>query len=190
MESTEEKRRRREENAPYLRGGREHAPDEVGAPGGAAAEAVDGFPHRLERRRGVDLRPAPASVRPAGRSRQAFGLGAHGEWQSWFGARRGGLATGERRERERESFAVREREFMGRRKQLPGFISESRVPASETLTGRRRSRCALVFSPSLLVFFSLFFSRHRSGSGEALDTAPENWCGINGRARSWWGGGR
>ena len=37
--------------------GREHTLDEVGAPGGAAAEVVDGLAHRLEGRRGVDLHP-------------------------------------------------------------------------------------------------------------------------------------
>ena len=47
---------------------REDAVDEVGAPGGAAAEAVDGLPHGLERRRGVDLRPAAPD---GGRRRQA-----------------------------------------------------------------------------------------------------------------------
>ena len=42
----------------YLRvWGREHTLDEVGAPGGAAAEVVDGLAHRLEGRRGVDLHP-------------------------------------------------------------------------------------------------------------------------------------
>jgi hypothetical protein len=60
-------------------GRREHAPDEVGAPDGAAAEAVDGLPHRLERRRRVDLRSAADRARPdGGRSRRAFHLGAHG----------------------------------------------------------------------------------------------------------------
>lgn len=39
---------------------REDAPGEAGAPGGAAAEAVDGLAHGLERRRGVDLRPPAA----------------------------------------------------------------------------------------------------------------------------------
>jgi hypothetical protein len=42
---------------------REDAADEVGAPGGAAPEAVDGLAHGLERRRGVDLRPAAADRR-------------------------------------------------------------------------------------------------------------------------------
>jgi hypothetical protein len=59
----------------HLHGGREDAPDEVGA----AAEAVDGLPHRLERRRGVNLRSATARARPDGgcRSRWTLGLGGH-----------------------------------------------------------------------------------------------------------------
>jgi hypothetical protein len=54
------RRRRARAQIGYLwaRGQREHTLDEVGAPGGAAAEAVDGLAHRLEGRRGVDLRPA------------------------------------------------------------------------------------------------------------------------------------
>jgi hypothetical protein len=80
----------------HLRG-REHALDEVGAPGGAAAEAVDGLPHGLERRRRVDLRPA-AARRPVGGGQScALGLGAHactarlaflvvrGEWRGLSG---------------------------------------------------------------------------------------------------------
>lgn len=46
--------------------GREHTLDEVGAPGGAAAEVVDGLAHRLEGRRGVDLRPALQAAAAAG----------------------------------------------------------------------------------------------------------------------------
>jgi len=68
-------------------GGREHAPDEVGAPGGAAAEPVDGLPHGLERRGRVDLRPAAARrIGGGGLSCCAFGVGAHGElWEQFLG---------------------------------------------------------------------------------------------------------
>jgi len=78
---------RRKEAAGGHLGGREHAPDEVGAPGGAAAESVDGLPHGLERRGRVDLRPAAARpIRAVGGRSCAFGLGAHGErWDQFLG---------------------------------------------------------------------------------------------------------
>lgn len=80
----EEKRRRRVVG--HL-GGREHAPDEVGAPGGAATEPVDGLPHGLERGGRVDLHPAAARPirRGGGGWSCAFCFGAHGErWGRFF----------------------------------------------------------------------------------------------------------
>ena len=62
----------------------------MGAPGGAAAEVVDGLADRLERRGRVDLRS------PGGRS-LAFCLGTHGSNGSsiwyWVGRFRVGVET-------------------------------------------------------------------------------------------------
>jgi hypothetical protein len=108
-------------------GRREHAPDEVGAPDGAAAEAVDGLPHRLERRRRVDLRSAADP--DGGRSRRALGLGAHGRQQNAECESGGGLCGLGAARRVRSS-----RRAIGRREKRLWLYE--RVPAGERDVGR------------------------------------------------------
>lgn len=115
-----------------------HPADEVGGPGGAAAEAVDGLPHGLEGRRRVDLRPADANPICGARSCCAFGLGAHVEHgeisSSVDGARTTDCpwAVG--------CGSAEEGDVGGR--ESCWFLRES-SPASETLTAPPKSRCPL-----------------------------------------------